>query len=776
MDSRVRAVGTTYEFDDVRVEPLSHRLTKAGREVTVEPKVYLTLLEFLRRPGQVITHDELLDAVWQHHHVTPAALARVVSRLRKQLGDPPESPRYIQTVHTLGYRFIAPVTESHAPPPEPAVAPGTVQHRNSVETTTGRVPASAIARLSAARSRRLAIRFAAAVALVAAAFAATFLVPRAGVRVAARASASVAVLPLAAPSGDEELRAAAIGFADSLIEALSRMPALRVRGRDSALALGVAGAANPERTAQELGVDNVVFGQIAVRENELGVRLELWRRGRAAPQTLVDQTVPRTQLFRALTRAIDIVEAELARGNARRGDETAALSPRDLYLLGRAQWQERTQPSLQRALEYFERAVAADPAYALGWCGLSDTYVYLQPGALSAAQLLDKSRFALAQARSLAPESADTFVSEGLFYENQPGHRGDALLAFKRALDRDPHHPLALLRYGNTLRYAYRARDAIEWHGRALEYDPLNVRLHNELAADYVMAGDETQAQRQIARVLELDPGNASVHDTLAFLDEHSGQLAAAASEFTRKIERKSAPEFWEYFDLARVYLRAGAYDLAEQSLAVQPQQHSLESLYEIAAVRMAQGRAAEALEIYSARCPPPKIVDLCTDQQARLLALLGRRDEARALYDALFSESLRTGEQPVAFWYDEFYWHHFAAWLALLPEGSHERTRGIAYWASQLQRMEDNGVKCLALDYQRASLAALRSDAHAAREYLDAAIASGWLDAVALDRDIEWQPYAHADWMLAARSRIERLASVERAKLPSNIGRLSAR
>jgi len=596
MDSRVRAVGTTYEFDDVRVEPLSHRLTKAGREVTVEPKVYLTLLEFLRRPGQVITHDELLDAVWQHHHVTPAALARVVSRLRKQLGDPPESPRYIQTVHTLGYRFIAPVTESHAPLPEPAVARGTVQNRNPVETTTGRVPASAVARLSAARSRRLAIRFAAAVALLAAAFAATFLIPRAGVRVPARTPASVAVLPLAAPSGDEELRAAAIGFADGLIEALARMPALRVGGRDSALAVGVAGAADPERTAQELGVDNVVFGQIAVHENELGVRLELWRRGGAAPQTLVDQRVPRTQLFRALTRAIDIVEAELARGNARRGDETAALSPRDLYLLGRAQWQERTQPSLQRALEYFERAVAADPAYALGWCGLSDTYVYLDPGVLSAAQLLDKSRFALAQARSLAPEAADTFVSEGLFYENQPGHRGDALLAFKRALDRDPHHSLALLRYGNTLRYAYRARDAIEWHARALEYDPLNVRLHNELAADYVMAGDETQAQRQIARVLELDPGNADVHDTVASLDEHSGRLAAAASEFTRKIERKSAPEVWEYFDLARVYLRAGAYDLAEQSLAVQPQQHSLESLYEIAAVRMAQGRAAEAL------------------------------------------------------------------------------------------------------------------------------------------------------------------------------------
>jgi DNA-binding winged helix-turn-helix (wHTH) protein/tetratricopeptide (TPR) repeat protein len=779
MDSRVHAVGTIYEFDDVRVEPLSHRLYKGDSEVTVEPKVYSVLLEFLRRPGQIITHDELLDAVWGHQHVTAAALARVVSRLRKQLGDPPDCPRYIQTVHTLGYRFVAPVSQSEqngvahppraaelAPESSVAVAPSGLEKP---------APDARHARTSPARNVGRPLLLASMLAAVALG-AAGFWVLRTGGAPKPIAPATVAVLPLAAPTGDSELSAAAAGFSDSLIEALSREPALRVGGRASALAIGPAGAANPERTAQMLGVDNLVFGQIAAHDAELDLRLELWHRGHAAPQVLLDQRVPRTQLFRALTRAADGVQASLSHASAPRPEEPAVLSARDLYLLGRAQWQEQTQPSLQRALEYFQRAVAADPAYALGWCGLTDTYVRLQPGALSEAQLLDRARSALAQAKSLAPESADTFVSEGLFYENQPGHRADALVAFKQALDREPHHPLALLRYGNTLRYAGRVRDAIEWHGRALAFDPLNVRLHNELAADYVMAGDDTLANRQIARVFELDPGNADVHGRVGFMHERNGRLADAAMEFSEKIGRKPAPEFWEYFDLARIYLRAGATDLAEQALSVSAKTASRDWLYQLAAVRMAQGRLAGALDLVAAACPPPKIIDRCTDQQARLLALLDRRDEARALYDSLFSDSLRNGEQPIAFWYEEFYWHQFAAWLALLPPGSSERSRGIAYWGSQIQRLEDNGVKCPSVSYQRASQAALSGDPDAARRHLDAAIASGWVDAAALDRDLEWKPYARADWMLDIRTRIATLAAAERSRLPANMGKLSAR
>lgn len=777
MDSRVQAFGTIYEFDDVRVEPLSHRLFKAGRAVAVEPKVYAVLLEFLRRPGQVITHDELLDAVWQHHHVTPAALARVVSRLRKQLGDPPESPRYIETVHTLGYRFVAPVSQASSSGsmdanPRDFPRPETSQ---ATAPTASAEPASAIMipGKSPARTFRSPVLLASLLAIVAIG-AAGFWVWRAGGVLKPTAPASVAVLPLAAPSGDEELRGAAAGFSDSLIEALSRVPALRVGGRASALAIGPAGAANPGQTAQALGVDNVVFGQIVAHDSELGLRLELWRRDRAAPQVLVDQRVPKTQLFRALTRAVDSVQASLAPGGARRSDEAAELSARDLYLLGRAQWQEQTQSSLQRALDYFQRAVAADPSFALGWCGLTDTYLKMHPGAMSEAELRDKARSALAQAKALAPDSPDTFVSEGLFYENQTEYRANALLAFKHALDKDPHHPLALLRYGNNLRYAGRMRDAIVWHGRALEFDPLNVRLHNELALDYVASGDDILASQEIARVLALDPGNADVLGTVGYLHERNGRLADAAVAFSEKIARKPVPLLWEYFDLARIYQRAGAPDRAEQVLSSLPKD-SLDWLYQFASVRMAQGRLAEALELFSGKCPRPVVVELCTDQQARLLALLGRRDEALALYDAMFADALRTGEQPSAFWQEEFYWHQFAAWLALLPAGSSERSRGVAYWDSWIQRMEDNGAKCPAGAYQRASLAALSGDADAARRQLDDAIASGWLDAAALDRDLEWQPYAHADWMLAARSRIAGLAAVERARLPANIGLLSA-
>src|SRR5690606_10084701 len=68
--------------------------------------------------------DELLDQVWGHRHVTPGVLNRAVAQLRKALGDEAEHPRYIQTLHAVGYRFIGtpevlaaddPTTEISAP-------------------------------------------------------------------------------------------------------------------------------------------------------------------------------------------------------------------------------------------------------------------------------------------------------------------------------------------------------------------------------------------------------------------------------------------------------------------------------------------------------------------------------------------------------------------------------------------------------------------------------------------------------------------------------------
>ncbi|HWU76801.1 MAG TPA: winged helix-turn-helix domain-containing protein [Rhodanobacter sp.] len=113
-----------FSFADVQVDVGAHRLTRAGSEVGLEPKAFAVLLEFLIHPDQLLSRDQLLDAVWGHVFVTQATLNRLVVQLRRALGDDVQSPRYIQTIRGLGYRFIAPLANMPGPaPPALSFAP-----------------------------------------------------------------------------------------------------------------------------------------------------------------------------------------------------------------------------------------------------------------------------------------------------------------------------------------------------------------------------------------------------------------------------------------------------------------------------------------------------------------------------------------------------------------------------------------------------------------------------------------------------------------------------
>jgi len=98
-----------YECGDLRVDPANRRLSRAALEVPLEPKAFAALLVLLARADELVTRDQLLDAVWGHRHVTPATLNRVMVLLRRVFDDDPEHPRYIETVHGAGYRFVGAV-------------------------------------------------------------------------------------------------------------------------------------------------------------------------------------------------------------------------------------------------------------------------------------------------------------------------------------------------------------------------------------------------------------------------------------------------------------------------------------------------------------------------------------------------------------------------------------------------------------------------------------------------------------------------------------------
>jgi len=97
-------------FGNFAFDPQSRLLSREGEEVPLPPRVLGVLEHLLQRAGDVVSRQELIDTVWKDAFVTDTSLAEAVSALRQVLGDDPQSPTYIQTLHRRGYRFVAPVS------------------------------------------------------------------------------------------------------------------------------------------------------------------------------------------------------------------------------------------------------------------------------------------------------------------------------------------------------------------------------------------------------------------------------------------------------------------------------------------------------------------------------------------------------------------------------------------------------------------------------------------------------------------------------------------
>src|SRR5438874_11856518 len=107
-----------FTFADIEVREHDFCVVKDGKVLAVEPKPFHVLLFMLRNPRNVISKDELLDAVWNDCSVSENSLTRTVAQLRRVLGDDTHEPRYIATVPTVGYRFLCDVQvkeEGHVP-------------------------------------------------------------------------------------------------------------------------------------------------------------------------------------------------------------------------------------------------------------------------------------------------------------------------------------------------------------------------------------------------------------------------------------------------------------------------------------------------------------------------------------------------------------------------------------------------------------------------------------------------------------------------------------
>jgi DNA-binding winged helix-turn-helix (wHTH) protein len=101
--------GLQWQFADCRLDPDNAQLWRGGQVLKIKPKAFDVLLYLVERAGQLVTKDDFFTALWPGIVVGDAVLQLCLSEIRKALGDNPTTPRFIETVHRRGYRFIAPL-------------------------------------------------------------------------------------------------------------------------------------------------------------------------------------------------------------------------------------------------------------------------------------------------------------------------------------------------------------------------------------------------------------------------------------------------------------------------------------------------------------------------------------------------------------------------------------------------------------------------------------------------------------------------------------------
>ncbi|HYY99487.1 MAG TPA: protein kinase, partial [Pyrinomonadaceae bacterium] len=407
---------------------------------------------------------------------------------------------------------------------------------------------------------------------------------------------SVAVLPFVNANGDPEIEYLSDGISESLINSLSQLPQLKVIARSSSFRYKGKDV-DPQEVAKAFGVEATLTGRVKQHGDNLVISIELmdardrtqiW--GEQYNRKLIDLPSLQSEIARDVSEKLHLrlTSTEQQRLTSRGTENTEAYQA---YLKGQYYWNRGLAPGYEKSGAYYQQAIDLDPSYASAYSGLAAYYSFLTAnGLLPPDENWPKAEAAANKALALDPTLAEAYAPLAAvklyYYRDWPA----AERYFRRAIELNPkfadaygHYAISLIRFG-------RNEEALALGQRAVELEPLSLRVNHGRARQLFFMRRYDRAIDQFRKTLELDPNYPPAHEWLGYAYEQKGMQREAVAEWVKALSLSGAGE--QASSLERTYAMSG-FELAVRSLARQ----RLDKLNE----RMKRGEYVPAFEYVNA-------------------------------------------------------------------------------------------------------------------------------------------------------------------------------
>ena len=361
---------------------------------------------------------------------------------------------------------------------------------------------------------------------------------------------SIAVLPFENLSSDEENAWFSDGITDVIINQLSKISSYRVIGRISTLRYKEEKKSIPE-IGGELGVNYIIEGTVQRQENEMRISVQLVR--------VKNEDHIWSDLYDRELNDIFIVQTDIAKRIAK--ELKTALTPEEkervekkptenpeaynLYLQGRFFWGKRTKEGLNKSVEYFKKAIAMDPDYALAYAGLADAY-FIQGywGWVPKEEGYALAEETILKALEIDNNLAEAHTVRGALYNYKEWNWERAREELEYAINLDPNYVTAHHYYSELLNILGENKKAREQINLAIELDPFLPVLHNMSAIYYYYNDRLEEAYDEYSTLQELDPeyGNGTLHWGKFYIHIRKNEYLKAVEEIKKAL--KMDPSF----------------------------------------------------------------------------------------------------------------------------------------------------------------------------------------------------------------------------------------